>query len=195
MNPSIVAETFLERLRNSTAQSHQELEGLPVSVSIISPKVTSQDYVAYLALMHDVIKDAEENIFPILAPVIPDLEERNKTHLLEADLINLGHAKIAYARAITNGLSSCTTAFALGIMYVIEGSTLGGRFILKNINATLGHDEAHGAAYFSGYGNQTGSRWKNFLNLMVAYESEHNCETEITAGANYAFNAISRHLS
>ena len=72
-----------------------------------------------------------------------------------------------------------TTAFALGILYVVEGSSLGGRFILKNLETIPGLDNGKGVSYFTGYGNKTGSQWKNFLNFLTTYEEENNCEDEI----------------
>jgi heme oxygenase (biliverdin-IX-beta and delta-forming) len=188
--------SFLENLRSATAQSHTNLEALPLSASIMNPNVTNQDYILYLNLMHDVVKDAEDNVFPALANVVTDLSERNKSHLLEQDLKTLGITKNNIStKPLSGSPEPFSTAFALGIMYVVEGSSLGGRVILKNINTALGHDIENGAAYFGGYGGQTGSYWKNFLGMLTQYETEHDSADEIIAGADYAFNAISEHFS
>lgn len=85
--------------------------------------------------------------------------------------------------------------FAIGIMYVVEGSTLGGRFILKNIQDALGYDETNGASYFAGYGNKTGSHWKKFLKELTDFEKQTNLENEIINGADYGFRIIYEHLS
>jgi len=187
--------SFLDNLRTATSQSHINLEALPISASIMNPEVTNSEYALYLRLMYDVVKDAEDNIFPAVASVITDLEERNKAYLLEKDLKALGNFTENSSKPVSGSLNNPSMAFALGIMYVIEGSSLGGRVILKNINAALGHDIENGAAYFGGYGGQTGSYWKNFLGMLTEYETENNNADEIIAGADYAFNAISRHFS
>lgn len=83
----------------------------------------------------------------------------------------------------------------MGIMYVVEGSTLGGRFILKNVQENLGYNEEKGASYFSGYGNKTGSFWKKYLNSLTEFESKTNSQEEIIEGADYAFRVIGKHLS
>lgn len=189
-----IVETFLDRLRKNTAVSHTQLEELPVSKSIMKPDVSSAEYITYLALMHDVVKDAETNVFPALSDIVTDMKERNKTILIEDDLKGLGHPKAGYTTLFENA-QDYSIAFKLGIFYVIEGSSLGGRVILKNINAVLGHDETNGASYFSGYGNQTGSHWKSFLNTLVQYEDENNAEDEIIAGANFAFKTIAKHFT
>ncbi|MHA3787066.1 biliverdin-producing heme oxygenase [Flavobacterium hauense] len=187
--------SFLDNLRTATSQSHINLEALPISASIMNPEVTNAEYALYLRLMYDVVKDAEDNIFPAIAAVITDLKERNKAYLLEKDLKALGNFTESSSKPVSSLLDNPSIAFALGIMYVIEGSSLGGRVILKNINAALGHDIENGAAYFGGYGGQTGSYWKNFLGMLTEYETENNNADEIIAGADYAFNAISRHFS
>lgn len=186
---------FLENLRHYTAQAHKDLESLPLSVIVVDPKVTDDQYAAYLKLMHDVVADTEENIFPLLENIVPDLKHRTKSHFIDADLKALGKDKTeTHSKPITRNLKEISTGFALGIMYVVEGSSLGGRVILKNITAALGHDGEKGATYFAGYGGQTGSTWRTFLSALTDYESENNAGDEIIAGANYTFNAINAHF-
>ncbi len=186
---------FLENLRQATDQSHKDLESLPISVSIIKPDVTKTEYAAYLALMHDVVADTEENIFPLLEGIIADLKHRTKAAQIHADLAAMGvDNNAAHRRPITRNLKEISAGFALGIMYVVEGSSLGGRVILKNITASLGYDSDNGASYFAGYGGQTGSTWRNFLTALGEYESEKQCGDEIIAGANFTFAAINSHF-
>jgi len=186
--------SFLNNLRTKTAESHKELEALPISKSIVDPKITIEEYALYLSLMHDVVQDLEENIYPILSGVISDLNERKKAHLILNDLRNIGIEKKQLSFPLKNA-SEISVPFAMGMMYVVEGSTLGGRFILKNIQESLNFNEENGASYFSGYGNKTGSFWKNYLNSLTHFETQNNSEEEIIAGADYAFRVIGKHLS
>jgi heme oxygenase len=195
MKDAILTETFLQRLRNTTASSHEALESLPASKKIIDPAVTKSEYTTYLSLMYSVIHDTETLIFPVLENSIPDLHLRQKSAALAADLNFLGANLPLNHSPLKTTNYSANTAFALGVMYVIEGSTLGGRVIYKNIHSALGYTEASGAAYFAGYGGTTGSKWKSFIELLVNYAEEHGCEDEIISGANFAFNAIKNHLS
>ncbi|MFP5436845.1 MAG: biliverdin-producing heme oxygenase [Bacteroidia bacterium] len=187
--------TFAENIKAATAKAHTDLEALPVSVSVMNPAINNAEYITYLTLMRDIVKDAEENVFPILSSVVPDLEARNKAHFIDADLTYLGAETTATHNAFSTGLENVSVPFALGAFYVIEGSSLGGRVILKNINKALGHNEENGATYFAGYGHLTGPRWKQFTELLSAYEAETNTGAEIIDGANYAFEAIHRHFA
>jgi heme oxygenase len=187
--------TFAENIKAATYKAHTDLEALPVSLSVMNPAITNAEYITYLSLMRDIVKDAEENVFPVLAELVPDLEARNKAHLIEADLKYLGADTSNTEKAFSTGLENVSVPFALGAFYVVEGSSLGGRVILKNINKALGHNEENGALYFAGYGNLTGPRWKQFTELLSAYEAETNTGEEIIAGANYAFEAIHKHFA
>ncbi|MCP2029691.1 heme oxygenase [Flavobacterium sp. HSC-32F16] len=189
---TLLSSDFLTDIKTKTADSHKKLESLSVSASILSPDMKIEDYAHYLSLMHDVHKNTEEIVYPILSDIIPDLEQRKKKHLIEEDLLFLNHNK--KASSVVFDRTEMSVPFALGVLYVIEGSSLGGRFILKNIvkNPTLSNDQ--GVSYFKGYGDKTGSYWKNFLNMLAEYEQNNNFANSIIEGAVYAFDSIYNHF-
>ena len=189
---SSITVDFLENLKSQTATAHKNLESLPVSASILSPNMKISDYCHYLSLMYDVHKSTQEMVFPLLKNFISDLEERAKTQLILDDLSFLNYTKKESVCIFNN--QDINVPFALGILYVIEGSTLGGRFILKNIETIPGLDQQNGVSYFTGYGNKTGSYWKAFLNELTAYENENQCADDIIKGAVYAFDCIYNHF-
>ncbi len=184
-------ELFLDNLRSETAEAHKSLEQLPASAAILKPGVTRAEYRHYLELMYPQVYDLEQNIFPLIAGVVPDLEERRKEPMIKADLHALGNVGTDVGQLPFTGAGKpFSTAFAMGIMYVMEGSTLGGRVILKQVQPALGLDENVDARYFAGYKNETGSYWKKFVDVLTSYAVEHNAEQEVIEGANFAFNAI-----
>lgn len=185
---------FLNNLRERTSESHKNLEQLPISKSIIDPEITIKKYALYLSLMHDVVQNIENEIYPILNTIISDLNERKKGQNILNDLDIAGFKKKQSISPFKN-TSEMSVEFALGIMYVVEGSTLGGRFILKNVQDSLGYDEMSGASYFAGYGNKTGSYWKRFLKELTDFEKETNSGDEIINGADYGFRIIYEHLA
>lgn len=192
-NEDIAMIPFLDSLRSQTSASHTSLEDLPISKKIVDPKITREDYILYLNLMLNVVKNLENDIYPIVATVIDDLDQRKKIPLLVNDILFAKGAIGEYQAPFNT--ADISLPFAMGIMYVVEGSTLGGRFILRNIQENLGFDEENGASYFSGYGTRTGSYWKKFLNKLTDFESETNSAEEIIAGADYAFTTIHKHLA
>lgn len=196
MSPTTaVDKTFLDKLRIDTQDAHKALEQLPISQSIVDPKLTIEQYGAYLGKMRDVHHDVETKLFPLLSDIVADLPVRTKTSQIEADLLNIGLPATHLASdPITQSSPIRSKAFAMGVLYVIEGSSLGGRIILKNIQSALGLDKNNGANYFYGYGEQTGSLWKSFLQTLSTYEAANECGEEIISGAQYAFKKIYGHF-
>lgn len=189
---SSIASNFLNDLKSQTADSHKKLEGLSVSMSIMSPDMKIEEYANYLKLMHDVHQDTEETIFPLFTNLIDDIEQRRKKQLIEADLSFLNY-DVTTAEKVFKA-ENFSVPFALGILYVVEGSTLGGRFILKNVSRVPQLSGDKGVSYFNGYGEKTGFFWKSFLNFLSEYEQENNCGDAIVEGAIFAFDNIYNHF-
>lgn len=183
---------FLAKLKSHSAAAHKKLENLTVSTSILSPDMKIVDYCLYLSLMFDVHTSTEKIIFPVLKTVIADLEERKKAYLIEDDLSYLSYKNHEAVLIFKNKLLSIP--FSLGMLYVIEGATLGGRYILKNVEQIEGLKQQKGVSYFTGYANQTGSYWKILITLLQEYEQENHCADEIIEGAVYAFDCIYNHF-
>lgn len=186
-------ELFLAKLRQTTLPAHKELESLRLSERIISTDITKEEYALYLALMQRIVIDIEQHIFPQVASMLPDIEQRRKSGLIQADLQFLSPEKTFTGFPLQDAGYTSTPSFAMGVMYVIEGSTLGGRLILKNIENTLGYNSEQGGKYFAGYGARTGPLWKSFLEAFTAFAETHD-EEQIIAGANFAFTTIHDHL-
>ncbi|MES2894143.1 MAG: biliverdin-producing heme oxygenase [Bacteroidota bacterium] len=184
-------DIFFNQLKEDTASMHRALEQLPLSVAITSPEITTTGYRNYLLRMLPVVQDLEKNIFPLLANTIPDLEERRKLPLLLDDLHYLDEEfENTAILPLSAAHENMSTAFAMGIMYVLEGSTLGGRFIGNNVQKALGYTPETGARYFGGYGGATGSMWKNFLQQLGKAEAAEGAGEEIINGARFAFTKI-----
>ena len=184
-----VAPAFLALLRQSTTAQHIQLEETKLSKALLSNDVSPEDYTAYLLKMQAVIFFCEHTIFPLIKDIIPVIDERRKLPLINKDLEYLGNQQPAINNfhPFDNSISA---GFAMGYMYVIEGSTLGGRVILKHISDKLGVTENNGGSFFAGYGVTTGSKWKNFIETLVVYEEKCKCGDEIIEGAKQAFESI-----
>ncbi|WP_408082741.1 biliverdin-producing heme oxygenase [Flavobacterium plantiphilum] len=183
--------SFVDRLRLSTSALHKQLESLSLSQLIVSPEITVQKYAEYLQIMEPVVRDIELKVYPVISNLISDINRRKKLSLIREDLKVLG---FSITNISTEFDADFEIPFALGIMYVLEGSSLGGRVILKNIENQLGFTAECGAQYFAGYKENTGSLWKSFVSEMVRYEQEQGCGDVIIEGANFAFRLIFEYL-
>ena len=72
-------------------------------------------------------------------------------------------------------------AALLGAMYVVEGSTLGGQYIARHVEAVLGLAPGQGDAYFRGHREKTGSLWREILAEIAAVPDEEASEVIETA--------------
>ena len=185
---------FLAFLREETAEAHRQLESLPLSRQIIAPGVSLVDYRRYLEVMYPVVAETEDRIFPLLREALPDLDLRRKLSLIESDLEVLGSDRKEKIPGFFAGDDVLTVYHAMGVMYVMEGSTLGGRVILKNLTASLGLSEDRGLRFFSGYGSQTGPVWESFLRNLIQLPQSTDEEQMVAAAASGAFHRIYLHM-
>jgi heme oxygenase (biliverdin-IX-beta and delta-forming) len=181
-------EQFLSDLRSRTQATHTALEALPLSRVMMSDTLTPDAYVRYLQAAYVMHSAVETTVFPCIEQVISDTEDRRKLPLLESDLRAYGAEPADTDFSFLDEAYESSVPFNLGIVYVIEGSTLGGRFLLKNAKKTLGETVA--ASYFDAYGERTGSFWKGFLQQLEAYHEQATAADReaILRGAVYGFD-------
>ncbi|MDF0733610.1 biliverdin-producing heme oxygenase [Pseudomonas entomophila] len=93
---------------------------------------------------------------------------RDKTPALARDL-----QALALSPAQIDALPRCQAlpavadaASALGVMYVLEGSTLGGQVLKRAMAERLGIDASNGGAFLDVYGSATGQHWRAFLDRL-----------------------------
>jgi heme oxygenase len=147
-------------LRAATDRAHQELE---LSLDLLGREPDRQRFRRVLerfygfhAVWEQAIREREE--------LRAFQEPRTRLPHLERDLAALGlpTAKLvdlprcAAARDLANGLPQ-----AIGSIYVMEGSTLGGQVIARALSG-LDWVPPGGLAYFQPYGDRTGAMWRAF---------------------------------
>lgn len=189
------ADIFIKALRTATAPMHKALEENEVSRKLLSQEVTYKDYAAYLEAMKGVIEAFDERLVPAVLGVVPDAEQRKKQKEVLSDLNALaGMGATVKSGGPFKGIQQDKSmAYFLGYFYVIEGSTLGGRVILKHLQSRLdlGEDTTR---FFAGYGEETGSKWKAFMHYFTEYVLTHNTQEEAINGAIAGFTEIGEHL-
>ena len=118
-------------------------------------------------------------------------DRRRKTHLLVGDLraLGLGTDAITALPLCRPLMPMPTRAAALGAMYVVEGSTLGGTVIAHHVKHALGLTPETGCAYFSGYGAEVGRMWRAFGERLTEMSSP-DTDDEIVASAARTFDRM-----
>lgn len=187
-------DLFFKRLRQETAESHQNLENNRLSKAILTPSVSIADYQAYLAALFGVTVACEDQIFPSISHIITDLRDRYKSRLIIDDLLATGFSEAEIDALPVYRFEFSSVAEALGIMYVLEGSTLGGKILYRHVHEVLGLTPENGASYFWGYGAQTGNLWKSFISSLTQFVDEHDERDAVIASAKKTFTIIDNWL-
>lgn len=185
-----IKNAFLSRLREETMPLHKEVEGSVISRAIISPELTRDEYVIYLNKVLAIHSDVESTVFPVIGKMITDIEARKKAPFITGDLLKLTDTNTLTESRFLDENYKSDLAFNMGLMYVTEGSTLGGQFILKNIRGALGSHAP--AGFLNVYGEKTGSMWKAFMAALQDYEAGpgNEAQEQIIAGARYGFERV-----
>lgn len=169
------------KIKEATKVSHQQLE--KQVVLRLKAIRSNEDYAEVLKHFYAYFNAVEKAIAPyITADVLPDYAERRNSAYLKADIEELGAtiAELPEAKApeITN------VQRALGALYVMEGSIMGGGIIVQMLAK---HGVEKGVSFFSGYGPQTGEMWAKFVGVMNAHAQTEAEEIDAIQAANETF--------
>jgi heme oxygenase len=179
------APTILVRLRAETRPYHDALEAGPFNEALRAGAPTAAVAAHFLERMYGFLQPYETALHQHEAAFGPawELPQRYRAHLILEDL---GRP------AADPGLPLCPnmpTLHALpqllGAMYVLEGSTLGGQVI----NRQLERAGIPLRRYFAGYGERTGPMWKAFCHLLTE-TAALDAADEIVASAARTFQCL-----
>lgn len=178
-------DDVLRLLRTGTAAEHEEVERI---LALLDPALSRLRLAQVLDLMHGFWRAAEAGLDEWAARCPADAERlqwprRRRTALFARDLARLG----AEASDRSPDLAPVAgTDEALGRMYVLEGSTLGGVFIDRHL-AGLPALAGVTVRAFSPYGDETGAMWAAFRRVTRARVAEGGDPATVLASARATF--------
>lgn len=178
----------MQRLKQETRSEHLALEA---QLPLMSPDLTLAQYRAVLRAFASVILPLEQRLEDCCLPAALGYPARRHTSALQRDLTVLGLDAPPHPLPDTLG----TRAPAVyGTLYVLEGSTLGGQLISRHLHRHLHLTATTGAAYFAGYGPDTGPKWRAFHQFMLE-TVQPEWSDAILAEARTAFQTFSAAVS
>jgi heme oxygenase len=187
---------ILTRLRADTADHHASLEAhLPLHASNLSRAT----YHALLLRFWGFYAPLEERL--LAGPLQPqpafDYRARRKTPKLQQDLHALGDTPEQLSRTpqCTELPRLSTLPQVLGCLYVVEGASLGGQLIARQVQASLGLGHDTGAQFFGGYGVDTGRHWRATGALLTDMALALDQDDAIVASANDTFLSLGRWMA
>jgi heme oxygenase len=180
----------LRRLRTETAAEHRAVEE---TLDLLSPQLTRDRLVDVLDRMHGFWQSAEAGLDAWADAHPADADRigwagRRRTALFAADLAALDAAP---GRAPDLPEVGDTDA-ALGRLYVLEGSSLGGVFIDRHLASLPQLADAGRLSAFSPYGERTGAMWHAFRTGVRDQVAGGGDADRVVESARATFGALAR---
>ncbi len=185
---------ILQRLREETSRNHATIES---QMPVLDPDMSRETYCHLLTRFWGYYAPLVDRLRAKIEIYWPDKEyvctERAKVPQLEKDLRALGESLELLERCI-NLPHLKKPAQVLGCLYVIEGATLGGQLISKQLLANLALGPDTGAAFFNGYGSKIGHQWQSFRLFLTSNAEPMDQDDEIVFSANETFKTLGQWL-
>lgn len=186
-------------LRDATSNEHQAAERSAFQRQLVGGKLPRDLYARFLGQMRHIwsaIDDASAGLRAVSRFHALAEPSRSRTRDIDADLLHLAAdgvapplpAAAAFASEIRHW-GSAEPHSLVGAMYVVEGSTNGGRFIARSVRRAYGFEGVLGTRFLDPYGEQQARRWaewKGALDDAVTVEEA----PRLIAAAKRTFRAI-----
>lgn len=169
------------RLKEETKTAHQALEK---KVILQLKAIRSEaDYASFIQAFYLYFNALEKKLAAYINDtVLNDLSIRRNSNHLKADLHDLGFENSQEHKLQLPTIESLPQA--LGAMYVMEGSVMGGPIIVEMLRK---HGLTKGFSFFSGYGAETGAMWNNFVTVLNERLQNAHAQQEAISAASDTF--------
>ncbi|MEO0482890.1 MAG: biliverdin-producing heme oxygenase [Planctomycetota bacterium] len=192
--------TVMERLKESTQDAHTAAERHPLQAQLVRgqlPQDTYADYLGQLLVAHRALESALRDSASKLPAVEtmakpsrdrePDLIADLKALGRDPDTVAPGAAAASFAEWCRETAETNPVAL-IGPLYVLEGSTNGGRFIVRAVRKAYSVDG--GDRYLDPYGDDQPTHWAAFKTDMASIPFEERDVEALIASADRMFNTI-----
>jgi heme oxygenase len=179
---------FSDHLKANTADAHLALER---DMILHLRKIAGiGDYLRLLDFMHGYYEPLEERLHKFVDITLYQSHAAN----IRSDIFNLHPGFRLSPKRATELPDIDSPHKGTGVLYVLEGSTLGGQIITKMLTKQLHLDGTYGFSFYNPYGEGTMKKWQNFkatLNGGLTYDDQQ----AIIDGANDTFSSLKRWIS
>jgi heme oxygenase (biliverdin-IX-beta and delta-forming) len=185
------------RLRDETRDLHEAIERNAIAERLVATDVTIDDHRRMHVRLHAHhsptvawLEGAIANTLPEVLPGLRDLVAR-----LERDLEWLGVDPRTIAPAPL-GFEGQAAAGACGVVYVLEGSRLGGRIIARHLADRLELGPTSGAAFYAEDADGPRIRWPVLCDRLdtLAEDLGPDAADAMVSGARLAFASLDHWL-
>jgi len=191
-----MSQVLRDQLRLHTRAQHERIEA---ALDIPGSIRNHMDYVSLLAAFHAFYVPFETALVlheAALSDVGVELAARRKAHWVREDLQSLGVSGEAIDKlALCSSPALPTWRHALGSLYVVEGSTLGGQVIARQLARHLNLQPHLHLRFFSAYGARTATMWRSFVTSLNDLNLAAEETADVLQGAAETFETLERWLT
>ncbi|MEW5822760.1 MAG: biliverdin-producing heme oxygenase [Pseudomonadota bacterium] len=180
-------------LRAATADRHTALEAQPLLAALMAAGLTRARYAQLLNALHGFFAPLEDRLTATHPALLAELGYIARTPLLRTDLTRLGHP---------HSPMHCTAlppvddkAQALGVLYVLEGSRLGGAVIARHLRQHAALEVGDALCFYESDGEALAPRWRGFTAALDARLASPETLLRATEAACATFSALTDWLS
>ncbi|MCC6289871.1 MAG: biliverdin-producing heme oxygenase [Chitinophagaceae bacterium] len=173
------------QLKEKTKQAHISLE--KKMVGYIKKVESPKDYEKLLRLFYGYYTPLEPLLNKYISnDIVPSYSDRRKSNAILKD-INTISAGASNFKKCDNLPQVNDVIQALGVLYVMEGSTMGGTIIAKMLNKQA-NIQPTSLTFFNGYGEQNIPMWQSFIKAVNKRAA--NDGDKIVKAANDTFSKM-----
>lgn len=178
-------------LQQATHDAHVRLNRHPLLEQLTAPEYPLAYYQQVISAYYSSYVQIEAAIDQALSrwEIDFDYTRRRKQPWLLQDMACFGIAQPAVQTHLAPALINDEHA-VFGVLYAIEGSSLGGRLIARRLATHFGLTQTQGARFFYGYGEHIDARWNEVVNMLNARLIQPNALNSAIRAANDTFQLI-----
>lgn len=163
------------KIKEATKNGHQELE--KTVIFKLKAIENNLDYADVLKYFYAYFKAAEGHIAAALpTSLAPYFATRRNASHVEKDILDLGGNLDNLPEVALPHIENKNQA--IGALYVLEGSIMGGPHIVKMLQH---RGIATGFNFFNGYGDQSQEKWAEFTTIINQEVAEEDQQESINA--------------
>ena len=172
---------LIEKLKKHCHQQHLHVRAGEYADQIMNQQITEHEYVKLLYANYFFHSTIESQITTVLSEEWKEelaWPHRLKANYIKQDLMALQKSlptQALHKHYASQAYSINTLSEAIGALYVIEGTAIGGAIIKRNLLKTGWIIQKGLPIHFYGcYGKELSARWKQFIQMTYTPEIDHS---------------------
>lgn len=182
--------SLFEIVKGETKSHHQSVE--KVLIKELKGLKSLDEYANLLKRLYQFYVPIENDLQNLISDeIVKDISVRKHNSRLLQDIQSIDKSYDENPK--TKHLKIENLSYALGVMYVIEGSTMGGQIISKMLEKNLPVNDKKITTYFNSYGDNSLEMWSSYKTQVLNAKAKVDSE-EMINGAKATFTALEKWL-